>query len=121
VFIILSPPQCGDNLFMTDIFLESCRVSLILILWFKSNVFVEYASFLPKKMRERMLVDKFKTVTDYEFTDFLLKEKGGNFFIRLICCPLCLGFWLSAALTSNFCAAYIVSLLTFFVFEKASE
>tara|TARA_Y100001938_G_C7884688_1_gene326768 strand:- start:171 stop:521 length:351 start_codon:yes stop_codon:yes gene_type:complete len=78
------------------IFLISLVVTVLLV-WFNSEAFVEYAKLIGGA--------KFFKVTEYEkqqektptldYLSYLLENKN-SFFIRLITCPLCLGFWLSA-------------------------
>jgi hypothetical protein len=64
----------------------------ILILWFKTNVFVEYCTLFNVKIP--------KNVTDLSYPQFLyitFKNKTTllSFFIKLITCVMCLSFWLS--------------------------
>jgi len=68
-----------------------CFLTLIMIVWFKTDAFVEYFSYL-KSVKEY----KNKKMEDFELTfhTFLLKNHNG-FIIRLITCPICLAIWLN--------------------------
>ena len=79
---------------------QCCLLALILLVWFKSEAFTEYS--------------KLFRVQNFFFVPLYEKEKGkdpsigyldyltihhDSFFVRLITCPLCIGFWLSLAIT----------------------
>jgi|10_taG_2_1085330.scaffolds.fasta_scaffold00617_9 hypothetical protein len=76
-------------------------VTLVLLIWFESDAFVEYTSAFGG--------DKFGGVGDYRlmspnrpsltYVDFLREEHGTNFFVKLISCPLCFSFWVTMLVT----------------------
>jgi len=98
----------------------------LLVLWFNTEVFVEYFKFTGNlfKIREYIL-DK---PNDFSLTyhSFLL-SKYNCFLTRLITCPLCFNFWLTFLFTFVFNyelilipTIYILSLLIYFIFNKLS-
>ena len=67
-------------------------VTTVMLVWFKTDAFVEYFGFLPiskeyKKMKE--------SHPEIDFIMFLTMMHN-NFFVRLISCQYCMVFWLSA-------------------------
>ena len=80
------------------IFLISLVVAILLI-WFNSDAFTEYAKLIGGKrffgIQEHVNLAEKRATLSYH--DYLLEYKN-SFFIRLITCPLCLGLWLSAVL-----------------------
>ena len=69
-------------------------VAFILIIWLKTEAFVEYARLFG--LSKLLEIDKFDDRTTYELTypAFLLVNHD-NFLTRLISCPICLGVWLN--------------------------
>ena len=77
--------------------------TVILLVWFRSNAFVEYLEFLcldaafgVRKYKE----SSSKVTYHMRYTDFLLLEYN-SFFIRLITCPLCLSVWVSVIISAS--------------------
>ena len=86
-----------------DIAFLSAFVTVTLLVWFRSNAFVEYLEVLGLDMafgaRE---YKKASSEVSYHmrYTDFLLL-KYNSFFIRLITCPLCLSVWISVIISAT--------------------
>ncbi len=76
---------------------------MLLMVWFKSEAFVEYAKllrvqnffFIPLYERDREK-DPSLSYLDY------LAINHDNFFVKLITCPLCLAFWISILICLHF-------------------
>ena len=68
---------------------------LLLIVWFKTDAFVEYSKlFRLSKLFKVDLFEKEKS-QDFELTyHSYLRRFHNNFFVRLITCPICLTIWL---------------------------
>ena len=75
-------------------------VAAILIIWFETTAFVEYASLL--RLNKLFKIDEYYKQEE-EYTLFLAINYN-NFFTRLLSCPYCIGFWMSIifALTLSF-------------------
>ena len=95
-------------------------IAFVLIVWLKTEAFVEYARvFGLSKLLE---VDKFDDRTMYELTypAFLLVNHN-NFLTSLISCPICLGLWLNIFVClffkdfSFFFVKVILSVLLYFI------
>lgn len=77
----------------------ACLLALVLLVWFKTEAFVEYVKLIGLK--------NFFFVKDYEahkdvmfdisYAEYLKKYKSG-FVTRLIGCPICLSVWLAPIL-----------------------
>lgn len=98
-----------------------CFVTLALIIWFKTNAFVEYTHLF--KIGKWFKVDTYiEMETDQTFPDFL-KEYYNCFLTRLMSCPICTSVWLglfAAALTSL--AAYpIITVFGLFLYLTISK
>lgn len=83
-----------DTLFISGI------VTLVLLVWFNSDAFIEYAILLGGK--KFFLIDtyfeKMERRAEITYLDHILEEKD-CFFVRLITCPLCLSFWITLLVT----------------------
>ena len=68
---------------------------LLLIVWFKTDAFVEYSKlFRLSKLFKVDIFEKEKS-QDFELTyHSYLRRFHNNFFVRLITCPICLTIWL---------------------------
>lgn len=76
---------------MINAILNSFLLSVILIVWFQTNAFVEYFSFLS-------IVKKYHTAQNAGLNTLFINFLAINynsFLIRLITCPYCLNFWMS--------------------------
>lgn len=76
---------------MIDAFLFSLFNTSVLIVWFQTNAFAEYLSFLP-------IVKQYNKAQQAgiagSFTNFISLNYN-SFFVRLVTCPYCLNFWLT--------------------------
>lgn len=108
--------------------MEFNQISLILfllIIWFKTDAFIEYSELL--RIGKLFKIDKYKeykkvnVAIDY-ITYLSLKHK--NFLTKLISCPYCIGFWitlLSCILFNNILVLpfyYISSIIVYRFLEK---
>lgn len=76
----------------------SCFVALILLIWFKSDAFIEWGSAIGLKRLLQIDQYKEKKLSDISFPltyPLFLRFKYNNFFIKGLTCPLCLCIWLS--------------------------
>jgi len=95
-------------------------VAFILIIWLKTEAFVEYARLFG--LSKLLEIDKFDNRTMYELTypAFLLVNHN-NFLTRLISCPICLGVWLNIFVClyfrdfTFFFIKILISLLLYFI------
>lgn len=78
----------------------SLTVGFILVVWFKTNAYIEYCKFLK--------INFISFYKDYEikkneedvrmtYPDYLLKYHE-CFFTRLLSCPICTSFWIAIVL-----------------------
>ena len=68
---------------------------LLLIIWFRTDVIVEYSKIF--KISKWLTVDDFeeKKKNDFELTyHSYLRQYHNNFCIRLVTCPICISCWL---------------------------
>tara|TARA_Y100000592_G_scaffold14894_2_gene21603 strand:- start:7109 stop:7468 length:360 start_codon:yes stop_codon:yes gene_type:complete len=100
----------------------SAIIVFILVVWNDTNAFVEYA--------RTFLGGSFEKYKPHEndglmYVDYLELAYSSNFLVRLICCPICLGVWLSAAAAFYLESFYIfflifyISVFAYFKFKKA--
>lgn len=100
---------------MFDLLLASLSVTALLVIWFNTHFLQEYAQVIGLgrlvRIEEWM---KFREVhKDAQYLQFLVFTYAGQvgpidgriararaFFVRLISCPYCLGFWLSLGAAS---------------------
>lgn len=100
--------------------------TFLLILWFNTEVFVEYFKFTKNIFKIKEYISDKPNDFSLTYHSFLLK-KYNCFFVRLITCPLCFNFWLTFFFTFIFNfqftlipVIYIISLLLYFIFTKLS-
>jgi hypothetical protein len=92
-----------DQNIIFEIAFFSAVVSVILLVWFRSDALAEYLEVLGLDIafgvREYR---KASSEVSYHmrYTDFLLL-KYNSFFIRLITCPLCLSVWVSVIISAT--------------------
>jgi hypothetical protein len=105
---------------MTIILLLSSLIATILLVWFKSNAFVEYGKLLGlgrwlklKEYEEKRLSESFEL--SYPL---FLRMTYDNFIFKLITCPLCISLWLSSVLCLfvNIYLIPIVYILSLFIY-----
>ena len=113
---------------MFEIVLISSSVFLILVIWFKSDAFIEYANLLGGS--KFFLIEAFKEEQKKDLSlDYLgyLAVHHSSFFTRLITCPICLSVWVTIALcllADNILIHPICNsfgLIIFYIFSKISE
>ena len=85
-----------------DIAFLSALITVILLVWFRSDALAEYLEVLGLDIafgvREYR---KASSEVSYHmrYTDFILL-KYNSFFVRLITCPLCLSVWISVIISA---------------------
>jgi hypothetical protein len=105
-----------------------CLILTIMIVWFKTTAFVEYAQLLGIKF---LLFGYNEDSNNLTFPQYLyVKSKVlfnnsiCKFIVALITCPLCLAFWLSlgaATIYSNIILTpvfYVTVLVSYFLIER---
>lgn len=106
-------------------------IAIILLVWFKSNAFIDYGQLLGLK--------HFLKIKEYEIAKLehnlnlpyptFLKIKFPNFIFKIIGCRLCLSIWLSiipsiflsngfVSFVANVCVLTVLSLFMFGVIAK---
>lgn len=108
------------------ILILSSLISTLLLVWFKSDAFVEYGKLLG--LNRLLELDKYeekRSSESFELTyPMFLRITHDNFIFKLITCPLCISFWLSLILCLSFVnfyfipVVYIVSLFIYGVITK---
>ncbi len=87
----------------------ACFVALVLLVWFKTEAFVEYFSFI-KPLAKLFKLDQFKDIKDnggeLSYPEFLA-EYYNSFFTRLISCPICMSVWAGLFLSPLTGLAYL--------------
>lgn len=83
----------------------SLTLGYLVLVWLRTNAFVEYMTLCG--------LSKFFHISEYNklhdegyagsYTDFLYEYYQSQFFVRLVCCPVCLSFWLG--LFTGLCVA----------------
>ena len=81
---------------MFEIFFSASLIAIILLIWFDTDAFVEYAKlfrldffFFLSDFEEQQNVNPELTYPDY------LVIYHQSFFTRLLSCPKCISFWLT--------------------------
>jgi len=102
-----------------DTLLVSSGITFILIIWFETNAFVEYARIFGARLEGYKKLEG----AGMPFVDWLAM-KYDNFLVRLITCPICLATWLSAVSAYFFCKngyslfmMFYMSLMAYFLFK----
>lgn len=99
--------------------------SYFMVVWFRTNAFVEYLSLL--ELSRFFHVGEYETIKNDgyggNYVDFLLEYYGTSFIVRLLGCPVCLSFWLGVGLTlfaglSAGCVATPLMLFFYLLFNK---
>jgi hypothetical protein len=103
-------------------------LALILILWFNTEVFVEYCNLLRLPFfKTKQYIEAKKQDCSLSYHTYLL-SRHNCFFVRLITCPICFNFWMCLLLyifsdymyLEEFPFIFISSLLSYFIFNKLS-
>ncbi len=82
-------------------------VAYSLLAWFNKDAFIEYSQLF--KLSKLFKIDEFKQVTENDPTmsyPIFLASYYNNFFTRLVSCPICLSFWLSALYSLSLLGLY---------------
>jgi len=80
---------------MTEAFLISFFNVVILLIWFKTNAFIEYSRNFPYLNKIiSSYNNSLKSGLDMNFINFLSLNYD-SFVVRLLTCPFCLNFWIS--------------------------
>lgn len=116
---------------MINFLISLSFVVFVLIVWFKTDAFIEYCKLLGL---EKILLGYDSTDQQLTFPQYLYvkrliltNNKIIHFIIKLITCPLCIGFWLSflfGGLLLPFLfipLLYICSLFVYLIFTKLLE
>jgi hypothetical protein len=76
--------------------LAALNIAMLLVIWFKTNAVVEYASLLRlnKVVKPLAEFDQMRSaIPDLLFVDYL-KEHHSSLISRLLSCPICVAAWL---------------------------
>lgn len=117
------------------IFITCCIIDLLMLVWFKSDAFVEYA--------ELCGLSKILKLEDYQYEKFnnpyitypiFLKTKCGKnrlqrFLLKLIGCKLCTNIWvsmlagyiLSSSIKTFVGYSCVISIVSLFIFGSVSK
>jgi hypothetical protein len=87
-----------------------------LFMWFNTEAFIEYAKLFGGKKFFYIddFEDELKQLNCINYIEFLSK-RSNSFFIKLITCPLCLGFWFCIAFTHVFTSGLILAPLCYII------
>ena len=79
------------------LFLFICNLALILLVWFRTEAWLEYARLLHLKALSFYEDFDEKKKMDVTLTYHLyLRMYHNNFFVRLVTCPICLAVWVGS-------------------------
>lgn len=110
---------------MLTIAAVSFTLGYMMLLWLKTDAFVEYMNLL--RMGNCLHINEYNELHREGFggnyVEFLLEYYRDKFFVRLATCPLCLSFWLGIisalyidSITALLCAPLI--LFSYLLFNK---
>jgi len=87
---------------MICLFVGSSIISMVLLLWFKTEVWYEYSKVfrIARQLASEYEAEKQNDMT-ITYIHFLRKNYQQYFFIRLITCPICTSFWIAFGLGLN--------------------
>jgi len=111
---------------MIDAFLISFFNTLILLIWFKTEAFIEYFRYSPLINKIIKQYDKsINSGINNNFINFLSLNYN-SFLTRLITCPFCLNFWISVVTTffvgyRFFALIYVTSLIYYKIVNILSK
>tara|TARA_R110000824_G_scaffold88360_16_gene217312 strand:+ start:2383 stop:2751 length:369 start_codon:yes stop_codon:yes gene_type:complete len=110
------------HLELVEILFLSFSCSIFLFLWLETNGFYEYISYF--NLGGKLLCDyreyMKKEYATLNFVMYLLLNHN-CFFTRLICCSICLGFWINLAANlmffkwQNFPFSFVLSLVIYYI------
>lgn len=100
-------------------------ISLFLLIWFRTEAFVEYCRLfrLDAISHYKDYYEKRKNDVSLDYHGYL-RQYQNSFKNRLITCPICVSVWLSlfiSPLCGSFCCFPIVCLLSLIVFGIVSR
>ena len=119
------------HLELVDILFLGFSCSVFLFLWLETNALYEYLNYFNIGGRFLHGYNKYRE-KDYAsllFVPYLLVNHN-CFFTKLICCSICLGFWINLIANAtlfnlyNFPFSFVLSLLTYYIlviFKKQVE
>jgi len=86
---------------MSDIAIIALISSYFMLVWFRTNAFVEYMVLfrLSRFFHISEYEDIRKQGYDGNYVEFLFTYFNSNFIVRLLSCPICLSFWISMLLS----------------------
>lgn len=85
---------------------SAMSLAMMIIIWLRTDAFVEYISLLPTDLQKLVKVDEYNqyikdTHETTSYPDFLI-IRYNNFFTRLLSCPICISVWLGFPLSILF-------------------
>ena len=98
-----------------------CLQVMILMVWFKTEAFVEYMVYLPKDLFKIKVYIEERDNNDMTLTyHSYLRRFHPSFIVRLLTCPICLNIWLSIILSgfisiSIFPIMFILSMIMYYL------
>src|SRR4051812_32834344 len=101
-----------------SILFPCCFIALVMIVWFKSDAFVDWCNLfgLGKLIKSNHF--KVERMSDVTLTyPRFLKLKYDKFIFKILSCPLCLSVWLSAILSIPISILLTMALVTLTVLE----
>lgn len=116
-----------ENDFLSIIY-SSFFSTFIYIILYNTNVIVEYCKYLPffkQKLKIKDYLD-YQNLTGDTTLLYIqyLASTYNNFFIKLISCPLCFGFWVNLASSlylyniQGIFISYTISVILYTIFKK---
>ena len=82
---------------MINLLVLSSIIAVLLLLWFKTEVWYEYTKLvgLGFLSRHKLYQDEKLNDVTMSYIKFLRKRYYRRFLIRMLTCPICVSFWLS--------------------------
>ena len=111
------------------IILITSIVTLILILWFNADIFLEISRnslLLIKLFKMDMFDEAYKNNFELTYHQYL-RINHDCFFVRLITCPICLSFWISligcliGSIITQLPQVYLLSIFLYYLFLKTQK
>lgn len=107
----------------------SCSITSILVVWYLTSAFIEYAAMFG--LSKFLLVERYKEYLDsssnYETTyPQFLKIHSDSFLFKILECHFCLALWLAiiCCIKIGFVylpVLYLISILQFLIIKKVSQ
>jgi hypothetical protein len=108
---------------MLGIYLSSSIVAMILLIWFRTEAFIEYCRVFKLEKFYKEYDEKKKEDARLTYHGYLLQYHN-NFFTRLITCPICSSVWVAGFLALFTLKAYtlppamIGGLILYFIIDR---